>query len=171
MLRARCAHGGICPCCHSEVALRWHAKCWCVGGLMRLRTCETRPRLPLRFDRCAHWTRTLGWLCGVSNLTLVYVVLWQLTHLTVNHTCVTPEKSLFTGRKLMKQRQGQYKRKVLLQYNLVRMYNTFQHNTIFLCTGMQKPFLVFCFALFSSRPVINLKRLKYANISRDVIRE
>lgn len=35
-----------------------------------------------------------------AKLTLVYVVLWQLTHLTVNHTCITPEESLFTGRKL-----------------------------------------------------------------------
>lgn len=46
----------------------------------------------------------LGWVCVCvcHSLTLVYVVLWQLAHLTVNHTCVIPEKSLFTGRKLMK---------------------------------------------------------------------
>lgn len=46
----------------------------------------------------------LGWVrvCVCHSLTLVYVVLWQLAHLTVNHTCIIPEKSLFTGRKLIK---------------------------------------------------------------------
>lgn len=55
----------------------------------------------------------------MHKLTLVYVVLWQLTHLTVNHTCITPEKSLFAGRKLMKKdkmntREKQYRRFVAI---------------------------------------------------------